>query len=57
MDNLHGSESTWATKHIDIIELLQKTRKSRNDLGSFLTFLRNGESTPRYLDTMYRHKR
>lgn len=61
VDNRHGSESTcrqthWEQKHC-FANGLVKILQNENDLEILLTFLRNNESTPRYLDTMYRHRR
>lgn len=37
--------------------MYRKRAKKGNNSGVVLTFLRNGESTLRYLDMMYRHRR
>lgn len=61
VDNLHGSESTWRPSHREQWACFSKgwvkILKNENDSEILLTFSRNNESTPRYLDTMYRHRR
>lgn len=61
VDNLHGSESTWRRTHWEqkdcFTKGLVRILQNKNYLEIRLTFLRNNESTPRYLDTMYRHRR
>lgn len=61
VDSLHGSESTWRPTHWEQKDCfskgLVKILKNENNSEILLTFLRNNDSTPRYLDTMYRHRR